>query len=56
MNKISGQYFTIWYYFGEYRVGVTKLYQYVIWADDEESATAQFKLEHWGAHIKRISS
>jgi len=54
MNKIEGQYYTITYYFGEYRVGVTKTYQFVTWASDEESARAELLMNYKGARIKWV--
>lgn len=55
MEKISGQYYTIWYYYGEYYIGQTKVYREVIWADDEFSAKEQFFFEHPSAVIKNIN-
>lgn len=52
--KIDGQYFEIYYYYGEYRVGVTKVYRTVEWGSDEESARAAFLSENKGATIKWI--
>jgi hypothetical protein len=55
MAKISGNYFTIWYYYGEYKIGITRLYQWVAWGEDEEAVRAEFLLLHKEAHIKRIN-
>lgn len=56
MGKISGQYYTVWYYFGEYRVGQTKVYHIVTWADDEDGARAEVLLNYHGAKIKNITT
>lgn len=54
-SKIDIQYFHIYYYYGEYRVGATRVYHTVIAAADEDSARAEFHIEYKGAHIKNIS-
>lgn len=56
MEKINGQYFTIYYYFGEYHVGQTKVYNTTMWSADEDSARAEFKMEYLNANIKYIQS
>lgn len=54
-EKIDIQYFHIYYYYGEYRVGMTKVYHTVIAGVDEDSARAEFHTEFKGAHIKNMN-
>lgn len=53
--KINGKYYTVCYYFGEYRVGLTKTYQLTIWSADEESARAEVIFNYKGAKIKWVN-
>lgn len=53
-GKIDGQYWDIFYYFGEYHAGVTRVYHTVLWAVDEEAARVEFYRENKGAAIKYI--
>lgn len=48
------QNFIIYYYYGEYRVGITKVYHTITEAYNEDAARTGFYLNYPGAKIKNI--